>query len=139
MKRTVLLQLGIGVLAAALLAGCASLGKGPSDQEQIQSALAAWKDALEAKNVDNLMALYSENFASDRQNKEGVRRFVQGAIDQGYLDKPVIVVEDATITVEGDKATARPVSLSSPEGSIYLYLEFTKEEGKWLITGSGEA
>ncbi len=137
MKKLVILSLSLVVLAALLVCGCQILGVGPSDEELVSATMADWKAALIAHDLDNLMGTYSENYVSTQGGgKDSVREFLAGAIEQGYLDNVKVNLEDAQITIEGDKANIGPVELTSDAGTYVLEYTLQKEEGIWLIVGS---
>lgn len=140
MTKQTAVKLGLCMLAMVVAVGCATAAKGPSDEEQIQSVLGKWSDSITAKNIDQLMTLYSENYKSDDGNtKADVKEFLQGAVDEGYLDDAKVDLATTQIVIEGDKATASPVDLSSPRGSYPVGLVLAKENGQWLIVGMSEA
>ena len=128
----------MAVLVAALACGCATRGKGPSDEELIDGVLAAWKAAFESQDLDKIMDAYSEDFQGERSaDKEAVREFLGRAIDEGYLDGAELVLDEAEKSIEGDTATVEPVELSGDYGSIDLGLTLKKEaDGKWRIVAS---
>ena len=138
MHRPIITGSLVAVLLAVLVCGCASLGKGPADGERIAGMLADWKAALEAHDVDKLMTAYSEDFEGrGGAGKEQVREFLQGAIDQGYLDGAEISLEDAETTIDGGTASVGPVVLSSDRGAMEIELKLIKEsDGAWRIVGS---
>ncbi len=122
------------------VAGCATTGKGPSDEELITTMLAQWKAAFEAQDIDGMLAPYSEDYEGSRaESKEQVREFLTGAIDQGYLDDAELSLEDAETAIEGDTATVAPVTLSASPGSIDLQFNLKKEAGNvWRIVSSDQ-
>lgn len=130
---------GICALALAVGLGCATAAKGPSDQEQIQSVLNKWGQSLVAKDVNALMALYSENFQAQGRGKADMKEFIEDAIDEGYLEDAKVDTSAVQIAIEGDTATATPITLEGPAGSMSLRLDLSKENGQWLIVGTGEA
>ncbi len=137
MKRSVILNLSLLVLAAFLVSGCQTLGGGPSDEQLINTAMAEWKAALAAKDLDKLMALFSEDYVSSRgSGKVAMRERMAGAIERGFLDDVEIKIEDAQTMVEGDKATYGPVEFVSDRGTFTLEYTLQKENGAWLIVGS---
>jgi ketosteroid isomerase-like protein len=137
MKRSVVTKLGAGVLALVLLCGCATFGKGPSDEELIAATMAKWAAGLAAKDADKVMATYSENFATpDLPDKAAMRELIDMAIDQGYLDDAEVNTDEAKTVIEGNKATVGPVELSGAMGSMMLDFTLQKEGGAWLIVGS---
>lgn len=135
-----LISLGVAVVVLLTVAsGCATFGK-KSPEEQVRATLSTWSEALVAKDLEQLMTAYSENFTSDQGGtKSDLRDFIQGAIDNGYLDNAVVNLDNTVVTVEGDKAVASPIGLSGPMGGMSLKLEFANEEGGWLIVYSSEA
>jgi len=137
MKRSVILNLSPVVLAAFLVCGCQTLGVGPSDEELISTTMAEWKAALVAQDIDKLMAAYSENYVSTRgTGKDSIREFMARAFEQSFLDSVEVKIEDAQITIEGDKATYGPVEFVSDRGTFTLEYKLQKEDGAWLIVGS---
>ena len=137
MKRSVILNLSPVVLAAFLVCGCQTPGVGPSDEELISTTMAEWKTALVAQDIDKLMAAYSENYVSTRgTGKDSIREFMARAFEQSFLDSVEVKIEDAQITIEGDKATYGPVEFVSDRGTFTLEYKLQKEGGAWLIVGS---
>jgi len=137
MKRSVILNLSPVVLAAFLVCGCQTLGVGPSGEELISTTMVEWKTALVAQDIDKLMAAYSENYVSTRgTGKDSIREFMARAFEQSFLDSVEVKIEDAQITIEGDKATYGPVEFVSDRGTFTLEYKLQKEDGAWLIVGS---
>ena len=126
--------------AILLVTGCASTGGGssapppPSDEEMIQGLVVAAMDALAAKDIDALVSAYSEDFSSDNGDKADTIAFLQGAADQGFLDGIEIDRSGVVISVDGDNATAGPVTLEGAFGAINLSFELEKRDGKWWVT-----
>ena len=134
-------RLIIGVFlmgSLVIVAGCATLGKGPSDEELIATLLADWKAAFDAQDLDKMMAVYSEDYEGGRsEDKDQLREFLEGAFDQGYLDDAEVDIAEAETTIEGDTATVAPITLSGPPGSMDLQFDLKKEADKvWRIVSS---
>lgn len=128
-------QLSLLAVVAMVIAGCATGAGGPSPEQQVNQALAGWKAAAEARDVDALMAYVSEDFESaEWPDKETYVYFVKDAVDMGYLDDAEVSTEGATIVVGNGKAVVNPVSLTASFGTASLELTFTEKDGKWLIT-----
>jgi len=128
-------QLSLVAAVAMVVVGCATGAGGPSPEEQVQQALAGWTAAAEAKDLDKLMTLVSEDFTSSEwADKETYRYFVQDAVEMGYLDNADVNTENTKITVEDGKAVAYPVDMTADFGSASLELTWTEQGGKWLIT-----
>ena len=136
MKKSVILNLSLVVLTVTLC-GCQTLGVGPSDEELISTTMAEWKAAMVTKDLDRLMATFSDNYVSSRgSGKDSMRERLAGAIERGFLDNVEIKIEDAQITLEGDEATFGPVEITSDRGTLAIEYTLKKENGTWLIMGS---
>ncbi len=137
MKRSVILNLSLFVLAAFLVCGCQTLGVEPSDEQLVNTTMAEWKAAMVAKDLDKLMAAYSENYVSSRGGgKDSIREFMTRAFEQGFMDSVEVKIEDAQITIEGDKAAFGPVEFVSDRGTLASEYTLQKENGAWLIVGT---
>ena len=137
MKRSVITKLGVGILTAALVCGCQTLGWGPSDKELVNTTMADWKAALAAQDLDKVMATYSENYASERgDGKESVREFMTRVFDEGWMDNIKVNMESAETTIEGDKAQFGPVEFISDRGTMKIDYTLQKEDGAWRIVAS---
>jgi ketosteroid isomerase-like protein len=132
------MNLGVAALAVIMICGCQILGFGPSDEDLVNATMANWKAALIAHDMDKLMETYSENYTNiEGGDKDSVREFIAEAIDQGYLDNTEVNLEDAQITIEGDKASVAPIELISDAGTYVLEsTTLQKEDGIWLIVSS---
>lgn len=132
-------QMVVIALAAVALAGCATGGKGPSDEEQIQALVAAWKAAVIAKNTDAIMATCSEAFSHagyeyDAADKAALREFVDDCDDMGYFDDVEISCDGASTAIDGASATVTGIEFSNNQGSVTVDLVLKKEKAGWLIT-----
>lgn len=136
MKKSVILNLSLVVLAVTLC-GCQTLGVGPSDEKLISTTMDEWKAAMVAKDLDRLMATFSNNYVSSRgSGKDSMHERLSGAIERGFLDRVEVNIENAQITIEGDKATFSPVEFTSDRGTMALEYTLQKENGAWLIVSS---
>ncbi len=134
MKKALVSLMVVGLVAVAMC-GCATAPKGPSDTELINKLVADWKAAAAAKDVDKVMALYSENFKHyEYKDKAGVKAFIKDAIDMGYLDNCEISTDKAKVTIEKDTAKVYPIGMSASFGSAQIELDLTKEAKGWMIT-----
>lgn len=137
MKRSILVKLGAGVVAVLLVCGCATLGKGPSDEELIAATIAEWSAGLAAQDADKIMATYSEDFESaDMPDKDSMRELIEMAIDQGFLEDAEVISDEAETVIEENTATFGPVELSGAMGSMMFDFTLQKEAGAWLIVGT---
>lgn len=135
MKKSVIMNLGMAALIAVLAGGC-QIG-GPSDEELINTTIADWKAAHTAKDLDGLMATLSEDYVSmEGGGKDSMREFISRAFEGGFMDNVEIKIEDAEITMEGDKAMFGPVKFVGDRGTFAFNHILQKEDGKWLIVGA---
>jgi len=139
MKKLAVMQYAIVAVMAGLVIGCAAGGKGASDAEQITGVLTAWKAAIQAKDIDAMLATCSENFSHDGTDyqagdREKLRDFVEGAIDMKYLDNVEISFQGAKKNIEGNKAVVYPIDYSNVAGAVTMELTLAKEKKGWLIT-----
>ncbi|HDP33557.1 MAG TPA: hypothetical protein ENN29_00430 [Candidatus Hydrogenedentes bacterium] len=136
MKKIVLLNGLVMVLFAALVTGCATGGSGLSDEEMVRLQLDQWSQGLIEQDMDKFLATISENFtARQAPDKETLAGFIEQAIEAGYLDEAEVSLEDAQFTIVDGVCSVYPVDLMSIAGSVAVELTFTKEDGKWLVTG----
>jgi hypothetical protein len=137
MKKSGLVAVGVAVLTVLLVCGCKSTPKGPTDEELIANLITEWQAGVTAKDIDRMMAVYSESFAGSRgEDKAGVRAFMEQAMAAGYLDGVQIDTTGATTTIEEGKATVGPVKLTGAMGAVNITMNLVKEEAGWLIVGS---
>jgi len=135
-KKQIIVAMSVCVLAVLLVAGCATGGKGPTDEEQIMNNLLAAKAALLEKDTDAIRALMSDDwYHPEVGGPDEAMDLLQQGIDMGMVDDVEIDLEDAEVTVEGDEATIYPIVVSVPMGSATLEFECVKEDGKWLAIG----
>jgi len=134
MKKSTIIKLGVGVLTIVLIGGCQL---GPSNEELINTTMTDWKAALIAQDLDKFMAVYSENYVSvSGEPKASMREFMAGVFEEGFLDDVEVNLEDATTTIEGDKAEVLPIELSTGMQVITIELALQKENGAWLVVGT---
>ena len=138
MKKSVILNLGLLVFVA-VFCGCQIPAEveGPSDEQLINTTMTEWKAALEAIDLDRLMALFSENYiSSSGSSKVAMRESMAGAIERGSLDNIKVKIENAKLTLVGDQATFGPVEVTSDRGTLTIEYTLQREDVKWLIVSS---
>lgn len=136
MKKVWAAGLVVAVLGGVILCGCATAPKGPTDEEMIGQVRNECVAAARAKDVDKLLTYYAENFAHERfGNKAGLKDFLQGAKDAGFLDGLEIDLANAKTTILKNTATFGPVMLKGSFGSTTVGFSAVKEKGVWKITG----
>jgi ketosteroid isomerase-like protein len=125
----------VGAMVVALVCGCAMFGKGASDEELITRTIEGYSAALAAKDIDGVMAAYSEDFQGEGGgDKDAMRQLFEGAIDAGYLDDLEVDDADCQIKIDGETATVGPVEYSSAMGSMSFEFTMKKEaDGMWRI------
>ena|GEM_PF-413550 len=138
MGRSRMTRVLAATLVVALVCGCATFGKGPSDEELIMQTLNGYTAGLVDQDIDKLMAAYSDDFEGEGgATKEDLREFLGGAIDQGYLEDVEADLEDCKIEIEGGKAKVGPVGYSAAMGSITAEYTMKKDpDGVWRIVES---
>lgn len=136
MKKTVLFSVMFALLAVLVVTGCATGGKGLSDEELVKLQLDKWSQGLIEKDMDKFLSTISENFsARQAENKETLGGFIEQAIEAGYLEEAEVSTEDAQFTIENGVCSVYPVDLASMAGSVAVELTFTKEDAGWMVTG----
>ncbi len=106
---------------------------GPSDRKQITGLLSRWRTWLMARNVPQIMTLYAENFTSHGRDKAAEAQHLTEVVDADGFRGAAVVVDNATITIEGDKAAVLPISICRRTGASTFALELAKQNGQWLI------
>lgn len=136
MKKTAIWMSLAMVWTCVLMVGCQTGASKMTPEEQIKVEMENWRTAMANKDLDGIMALFSDNFKHyDWRNKDGARQFIKDAIDIGYLDGIDVILEDAEIKVDGQSATVYPVDIVGGFGSLTMELMLANEGGKWLLVG----
>ena len=136
MKRTTIAISIAALVAAAVLGGCATSGKGMTDEELVAKLTEESIAAILAQDLDKLLTYYSDDFSHyEFGDKAGLKEFLEGAKDMGYLDDIEVSMEQATTTIEGDTATIYPVIIDGPFGSTEIEFTSKKEGDTWKVIG----
>lgn len=136
MRKAAIASVCAGVFVIALLVGCATTEKGPTDAELIADGIVECVECANAEDIEGLLEHYSESFSHHEfGNKDGLKAFLDSAKDMGYLDGLEIDMEDSETLIEGDTATVGPVCLSGTFGSATLEFTAARETDGWKITG----
>lgn len=92
-------------------------------------------------NIDNFLSGVSKDFSHPLlsvKGPEGMRKLFDLGVTLGLVANGVpdvtISLERTKWTVDGDKATAYPVSVDSPIGSAALTIHGKLEDGVWRMT-----
>jgi ketosteroid isomerase-like protein len=139
MRKTTIVCSVVATLALVLAVGCATGGKGPSDEELISALLTTWEAGIMEKNVDKLLTTFSDDFSHSGMDfsadgKEELQQFVEDSIAMGYLDGVDISYDPSAIVVEGDTATIYPLYYSNTQGDVTVSMTAKKSAGAWLLT-----
>ncbi len=132
-------QLVAGLAMAVLVAGCATLGGGASDEELIFETIGKLETALLALDIDGLMVIVSEDFEHPEVgDKEDLRGLLEMGLDTGqaeaYVEDGDVSWEDAEITYEDDgTAVVYPVDAEGPPGAISCEIILKKHDKDWYI------
>lgn len=128
-----LAKFSIAALVAVVAVGCATAG-GKSDEDQISDVINAWKAGVEAQNIDQATANYSDNYQdAQASSKADIIQFMKGIKDQGMLENAKVSDKDAKISIDKDEATAGPYDVTSDAGGWTLDIYLKKEAGGWKI------
>ncbi len=102
----------------------------------IQSTVLKVKEALEKKDIELLMATFSEDFEHPQiGGKAEAKAILTQGLNSGYADNGAVSLEQMKVTINEDKVSAAvyPLDLSSSAGAVAADLVLTKEEGGWLV------
>ena len=125
------------ILATLIVAGCQVIVSGPSEEELIKTTMADWKAALIDKDLDKLMALYSEDYAcASYDSKSALRAYIAAGFQHGYTDNVKINFEDAKTVVEGKNATFGQIEYTASKFAWLIDFTLQKENRTWLIISS---
>jgi ketosteroid isomerase-like protein len=125
----------VSVLAVVVCFGCATVGGGASDTEQVESVVQAWAAGLEAESIDDIVATWSEDYSdAEGANRDESRSSLERFIERGYLGYAKVSMEDAQIQIDGDTAIVYPIELSCEMGEGTIELTLAKEANGWLLT-----
>jgi len=131
MKKSTCFKLTAALFMCLFFCGCQT---GPTDEELINTTMNSWKQAIIAQDIDVILTWYSEDFSSEEaEGKEGMREFLQEAIEQGMLEHIDINLETARLDITDDTAE---YAIFGENGEIEMDFTLKKEDGKtWRIIG----
>jgi len=123
------------LIAVAVLvavgAGCAGL-RGPSDQDMVRDAVTQWQTGFNGRDAEAVVEVLSEDYYDGR----GLTRDSFGEI-VSQLDSFGVGeadISELTVAVDGETATAGPVSLDMGGSEVDLEISLQKEDdGVWRI------
>ena len=126
----------LAATAVLAVSGCATHGAASGDAGRIGEVLSQWRTAYMARDMEALMRLYPDDYAHKGKDKAGIEKEMAGLMEENAAYDVQVNVVDATVSIQGGKATVMPVALSGTAGSDTARLELTKREGRWRITGT---
>ena len=109
----------------------------PSDEDQVKVTVGKIKEALEKKDINLLMATFSESYKDPRVGgKAEAKALLEQGLKSGYADNGKVKIDALKVKFSEDKKTAKayPLDLSSSMGSISVELVLGKEKDAWLVT-----
>ncbi len=135
-KHFSLLTVAMVVVCMSLIVFGCQTAKKVSPEEAVTAQVNKFAEAMKAKNIDGIMAVFSEKFEHyEWGDKAGAREFLQQAVDVGYLDGLEVDLSKMQVKVDGATATVYPIDIRGNFGSTTVELVFTNENGNWLVTG----
>ena len=131
-----LLKMSMMAMALVAMAGCASTGGGggASDADLIAEMVSEMLAALEAQDIEKMVANYSDDFESDQGgDRDATKEFLNAAKEGGLLDGIEVDQSSMKTTIEGDKASVGPVDLEGSFGAMTIEFDLEKRDGAWLV------
>jgi len=108
------------------------------DRAAIADVIRGWAEASAAKDIDRVMAFFSENFRSDiLDSKAQMREYWSLAMKHGLTDEIKVRFDPAEIRIDGDIAITGKVRQQATIGGYSQVMVFVKEkDGVWRIVDS---
>lgn len=101
----------------------------------IEKVLATWANGLVEKDVTLATSVYAGDYSDDTVGDlEQAKAFLQGMIEQGYLDGVAIDRSGMSLAVDGERAVAKGIQLTSAAGGFDTVIELAVRDGAWRIT-----
>jgi hypothetical protein len=115
----------------AVLAGSGCGGGGPSDEQQVRSAVLAFSKATAAKDYDELCKRLLAPSLVEKVTDAGLPCEVALEKGLGAVRDPKLSI--GAVKVDGDKATAQVNTSAAGEAPSRDTLQLTKVNGQWRI------
>ncbi|MFM1918735.1 MAG: hypothetical protein RLZZ303_369 [Candidatus Hydrogenedentota bacterium] len=130
----------VGGEAAAPAEAPAAPAAETDPKQALLTGISTILDAAKKEDLDTVMALVSEDFEHPQLgDKAGLREFLQGAIDMGYIemyaDDTEVSTEDTEFEEDGEELIIYPIDVEGPWGSATLEFVAKQEGGAWKIVG----
>ena len=131
-----LVTCGAAVVTALSVAACATGNGTLSPEEEVAAQVGAWAAAMEAHDLDAVMAMHSEDFEHyEYGTKQSYGEYMGQVIEDGLFDGLVIITDDMDIEVDGTRAAVYPIDMQAAFGGATVELVFEEEaDGVWRIT-----
>jgi L-ascorbate metabolism protein UlaG (beta-lactamase superfamily) len=101
----------------------------------VRAALHAWKDAIDNRDIDGFIAMYSESFTDPEDG--GALDQLRTSYERVFADprKQALIhdISCAEISVDGDRAVAEPVHVTDLHSCLLTRIVFVNEDGAWKI------
>jgi beta-fructofuranosidase len=109
---------------------CAPVG---GDEAEVMAVMDDYRTAMLTGDVDSLIDLYSEDWRDVHgSTKEDLKKGYESTTEKGPHKGLEVHLDDIEVAIAGEVATASPVTLSAPEGSITYTHKLKKEaDGVW--------
>lgn len=106
-----------------------------SEEEQIYSMLLTMKSAFEAQDLDRVMSAFADDFRDvEGRDKTMLRALLQTYRTAFGLHQVRLGIDEATVTVNGNRGSLTPIYLNTPEINLTLLVEGEKRGDSWQIT-----
>lgn len=117
-----------------------TMAKEQDSTEHIGKTLETLRSAIESHDLDTIVSLYSDDYA-DAQGNTGasIRGYFERLDAMGILKDAKVDLANLRIEVEGDSASAGPVTYRTAAGTaVYVYDLRAARGDRWLIAGRRE-
>ncbi len=109
-----------------------------TDEDKIRLLLTTMKTALENGDIDTLMTAYSDAYSDEGgRGKTDLRALFQTYKVAGGFTGSQLIIDQATIRIEGDFARVEPVHFVGQQDQASIVLAGGREGDQWLITAIG--
>ena len=106
--------------------------------EEVTQALASLQSAMKTQEIEKVLSAYSKDYKDPQGNDKASRReYFNGLFAMGIFRDAKFDMKDLAVVVDGNIATAAPVTYKTGAGTATYKYELKKEaDGAWLISSS---
>jgi hypothetical protein len=109
-----------------------------TDEDKIKLLLSTMKSAVEEGDIDTLMTAYSDAYSDEGgRGKTDLRALLQAYKVTGGFAGSELVIDKATIQIEGDFARIEPVHFIGQDDQLSMVVAGSREGDRWLIKAIG--